>query len=513
MATASSKRVAAVVFNSVNHDTRVLKEADSLARAGYEITVFGIKDSNCKDAQTLRDSGARIQRVDWMIRPVKGMIRPAKALPRTVFLGLILIASLFAIIVALVYDEAVPKSTVMSGGVIAILLGGVPLYLRAKRRHRTLVLAGVEARAAGETDIDKSPREQAMPSKTRGIVSTCRDLLNRAIATVKANPVVIELQYILKRLISMICMSIAASAAVKAYQPEIVHCHDLNTVPVGFGYSKRAKCKLVYDSHEIYEEQSSFGPMTGLVFRLIQRFYSSRVDGFITINDSIRDFLKSRYPALPKAVIIKNATVPLEGAIVYDGRLHKVAGLAPDTKILLYQGGFSRKRGLDVLVHSSVLLPDGWCLVMMGWGSQEGALRQLAKAIDQDGRHIRFVARVPHDELAYWTAGATIGVIPYEKVGLNNWFCTPNKLWEYPNAGVPVLVSPFPEMTKVVHEHGIGWLLQQPLSPENIAGHIASITDEDLKKTRAAARAFIQNDNWLVYERRLLDLYKSMTVS
>ncbi|MGH8468019.1 MAG: glycosyltransferase [Gammaproteobacteria bacterium] len=503
MATAFNKRVAAVVFNSVNHDTRVLKEADSLARAGYEITVFGIRDSNCKDAQTLRDSGARIQRVDWMIQA------------RTVFFGpifgLILFALLFAIVVALVYDEAVPKSTVISGGVIAILLGGVPLYLRANRRHRAL--AGLEGPAAGETAIDSSLRQQAMPSKTRGIISRCCDLLIRAIAPVKANPVVIELRYILKRLISMVCMSIAASKAVKAYRPEIVHCHDLNTVPVGYGYSKRAKCKLVYDSHEIYEEQSSFGRMTGFVYRLMQRFYSSRIDGFITINDSIRDFLESRYPALPKAVIIKNATVPLEGEIVYDGRLHKVAGLAPDTKILLYQGGFSRRRGLDMLVRSAVLLPDCWCLVMMGWGSQEPALRQLAQAIDQDGRHIRFVARVPHDELAYWTAGAAIGVIPYEKVGLNNWFCTPNKLWEYPNAGVPVLVSPFPEMTKVVHEYGIGWLLQQPLSPENIAGHIASITDEDLKETRAAARAFIQNDNWLVYERRLLDLYKSMAAS
>ncbi|MGH8604843.1 MAG: hypothetical protein ACREXR_19285, partial [Gammaproteobacteria bacterium] len=106
MATAPSKRVAAVVFNSVNHDTRVLKEADSLARAGYDITVFGIQDSNCRDAQTLRDSGARIQRVDWRIR-----------LPRTVFFGpifgRILFALVFAIVVALLYDEAVPKITVM----------------------------------------------------------------------------------------------------------------------------------------------------------------------------------------------------------------------------------------------------------------------------------------------------------------------------------------------------------------------------------------------------------------
>ncbi|MGH8546644.1 MAG: glycosyltransferase, partial [Gammaproteobacteria bacterium] len=326
----------------------------------------------------------------------------------------------------------------------------------------------------------------------------------------KANSVLIELQFILKRLISMICMSIAASKAVKAYQPDIVHCHDLNTVPMGYGYSKRGKCKLVYDSHEIYEEQSSFGPMTGLVFRLIQRFYSYRVDGFITINDSIRDFLKSRYPALPKAVIIKNATVPLEDDIVYDGRLHKVAGLAPDIRILLYQGGFSRSRGLELLVRSAVLLPDTWCLVMMGWGSHEPALRQLAQAIDHDGRHIRFVARVPHDEIANWTAGGTIGIIPYQKVGLNNWYCSPNKLWEYSNAGVPVLVSPFPEMAKLVEHHAIGWLLDENLSPENIAAKVVSPTDDELGRAKAATRRFVASDNWTVYEKRLVDLYKTL---
>jgi hypothetical protein len=48
------------------------------------------------------------------------------------------------------------------------------------------------------------------------------------------------------------------------------------------------------------------------------------------------------------------------------------------------------------------------------------------------------------------TAGADVGVIPYRNVGLNNFFTSPNKLFEYCAAGVPVAASRFPELSKVV---------------------------------------------------------------
>ena len=61
-------RIAAIVLNSVSHDARVLKEADSLAAAGWDVTVIGIRDNRCEDPATTRSSGVRIVRVAWKAR-------------------------------------------------------------------------------------------------------------------------------------------------------------------------------------------------------------------------------------------------------------------------------------------------------------------------------------------------------------------------------------------------------------------------------------------------------------
>ena len=144
---------------------------------------------------------------------------------------------------------------------------------------------------------------------------------------------------------------------------------------------------------------------------------------------------------------------------------------------------------------------------MMGWGNFEAELRRIAQEVDPNGHRIRFLPGAPQEELARWTAGGALGVIPYENVCLNHWFCTPNKIWEYPVAGVPILASPFPELGKAVSENGIGVLLNDPVTPENIAAVVASVTDDHLATMRANCRRFLERDNWSIYERRLVELY------
>lgn len=172
------------------------------------------------------------------------------------------------------------------------------------------------------------------------------------------------------------------------------------------------------------------------------------------------------------------------------------------------------KRGLETLVESAAFLPDNWTLVMMGWGSLENHLRRAADAIDHAEREmppVVFIPPAPQEELTLWTAGGTVGVIPYENVGLNHWFCTPNKLWEYPNAGVPMLVSPFPELRRVIEDHGVGWLLPDPLNGAALVGVLQDVSDEDLLVAQQNCRSFIAEDNWTRYAQRLLSLYESLS--
>jgi len=63
---------------------------------------------------------------------------------------------------------------------------------------------------------------------------------------------------------------------------------------------------------------------------------------------------------------------------------------------------------------------------------------------------------MPFQELPAETSKADLGIALEENIGLNYYYALPNKLFDYIQAGVPVLVSPFPEMQKIVNQYEIG---------------------------------------------------------
>jgi glycosyltransferase involved in cell wall biosynthesis len=119
---------------------------------------------------------------------------------------------------------------------------------------------------------------------------------------------------------------------------------------------------------------------------------------------------------------------------------------------------------------------------------------------------VRFVPMAPHSELVEWTSGAAVGIIPYENIGMNHWLCSPNKIWEYPNAGVPILASRLEYLTRVITTWGIGWTISSDPTVEDIVAAVRAITDDALNDKRAACRRFIQADNYTLHEPRLLGL-------
>jgi len=304
------------------------------------------------------------------------------------------------------------------------------------------------------------------------------------------------------------------TAVAKKLAPDIVHCHDCLTLPAGYRIKKALGIPLVYDAHEIYEAAAQ--RMAGITdyYARVHKRYLRHVDGFIAVNDSAALYYSHAYPGVPKPVVIRNA-IQLTPTPAYDGRLHAAAGLPESQKILLYQGGFSEGRGLPVLVRAAALLPEGWSLVMMGWGPLAGSLKQIvAQSAQRSGRSdadevkIRFIPPAPQRELKSWTMGATVGIIPYEGKMLNHWIATPNKLWEYPAASVPLIVQPFPEMRKVVTTYKCGWVLPEVLTAGAIADLVASLTQDQIGQARLGCMRFIEADNWTArYEKRLLELY------
>lgn len=301
--------------------------------------------------------------------------------------------------------------------------------------------------------------------------------------------------------------------AVKAdFVPDIVHIHDHLALAAAPLYKEAFGCPLIWDAHEIYEDLASIEDVRAVVNARIIEQNAGHVNGFITLNRSIADFYRNRYPALPEAVIVPNA-VERVAQTSYDGRLHAAAGLVPGQKILLFQGGFSPHRGIPSLLEAAALLNEQWTVVFMGWGKLEDAIREVAEEVSSrpDGRpRVAIVPGAPHDELLSWTAGADLGAIPYENTGLNHLYCSPNKLWEYPAAGVPIVASDMPEMKDKIETFGIGFTVGRALDPQEIADKVNALTEEQLGRFARNCGDFTDVDNWQHYEGRLEGLYAEL---
>ncbi len=497
---ASRVQVACLVRNSVSHDARVLKEAEALVAAGHEVVIVGVQDRKVSTPTEVRSSGLRIVRVPM---PQAMLAQRYARQARAWFVAALTAVATVAAVLSWwgpIRDHLRDWATahawdlMLAIPVLAVLWVGAIASRRAMRSHWSTRIKQRELTPAGLAGAGITANRGWASLLTAGLVSRLRAVtrLRSAVGIHRKSRIIAELM----------------QSELDRIRPDAVHCHDLPTLPVGVGWRRRnPSARVVFDSHEIYDAVSQMPRVAAWMWRRTLRRCASQVDLFVTINDSIAGLLRERDPTLPPAVIIRNAAKLPPSVIQPDGRLRIAAGVEPGQRVLLYQGGYQSGRGLTQVLRSAAVLPEEWVLVMMGFGSMEGELRALATRVDPTARRIRFIPPAPHAELAHWTADADLGLIPYENTCLNHWFCSPNKLWEYPVAGVPMLVSPFPELRATIERHGVGRCLPEPLDARGLADTLQSIGQQELVAMRRNCRSFLESDHWGVYAERLVEAY------
>lgn len=102
--------------------------------------------------------------------------------------------------------------------------------------------------------------------------------------------------------------------------------------------------------------------------------------------------------------------------------------------IILYQGHIGGDRNLMPLAQAMKHLPDYefWLL-----GTDHGYADQLV-AVADNIKYLGSVSAPYHLEI---TSYASIGIMSYDPINLNNLFCAPNKVWEYSGFGIPFLAN------------------------------------------------------------------------
>lgn len=270
--------------------------------------------------------------------------------------------------------------------------------------------------------------------------------------------------------------------------------HDLPMLPVAVEAKRRYGGKVLYDSHELFPDQE-FSASESRMWRKMERTYIGNADVVVTINPSIAREMERHY-GLPKVEVVYNAGWIPEGEPAQGCIFHEILSLPPKARILLYQGGLSFERNLPTLVQAMVHVADPMIhLVFLGDGPARDGLMEQISTLGLTAR-VHMLKAVPQEKLAGYTSSADLGVIPYQNTCLNNYYCTPSKLFEFIAAALPIIATDLPEIARIVTTHQIG-LVGDTSRPESLAAMVTqAMAPDELARFRANLLRAREVINW-----------------
>lgn len=286
---------------------------------------------------------------------------------------------------------------------------------------------------------------------------------------------------------------------------DIIHCHDLDTLLVGWVVARRQRARLVYDAHECYPAMfaSHGGPMLlpWLLDRL-ERLLSRRVDLIITVGQ----LLRMRFDAMSDRPVTVVGNWKNAADFVYSD--DQIAVLSDELDIngrlvISFLGQFNSDRLIVPLIEAVRQDPDVF-LVVAGRGDQQAEIVRLAGEID----NVRFVGMLPMDEVARWVAFSDVIYYGLSPAYPNNYYSVPNALFSALAAGKAVLTTGIGEIARIVAAECCGVVLDS-LDISTVLAALRNLKNPhtlDIYK-RNAARAGAEQYNWANAQRALLTSY------
>lgn len=292
---------------------------------------------------------------------------------------------------------------------------------------------------------------------------------------------------------------------------DFLFANDLDTLLPNYLNSKIYRTPIIYDSHEYFTEVPELqnNPFKKKIWKRVEQFIFPKLKYTITVNDSIAGLFYKNYGKEP--LVIRNVPLAKNFKSVNNIAAFKKENEIPDDKkIIIMQGaGINIQRGAEEAVEAMKHLPD-CVLLVIGSGDVYNTLLQLSAEHNVSERTI-FMSRLPYSDLMEFTQIADVGLTLDKNTNINYRYSLPNKLFDYIQAGIPVISSDLTEVTAIVKKFDIGMVINN-VTPSEIANAIKNLfrDNETYTTYRNNTRAAAAELNWSVERKKLEDLIRTI---
>ena len=281
---------------------------------------------------------------------------------------------------------------------------------------------------------------------------------------------------------------------------DVIHCHDLSSLPIGVKLKKKLGLSLIYDAHEIwgYMVVGDLPKLWANYYLWKEKHLLKYVDRIITVNEPLKNYFRK---ITGKSVTIIMNCKPLQGT--------KYEPPNNDKFTLLYIGTLGKPRFLLELVDVVKELPDIHCIIG-GSGSKQNYVDALKDKCSKV-QNIDFIGRVPMKEVLPMTKKADAIVCMTSPDNPNSSRALANKQFEAMVCGRPIICTKNTYPGEFTEKQKCG--LAIPYTKNDLKQAIIKLRDSPKLREelgRNALNAAIREYNWEKQEEKLLKVYEEL---
>lgn len=295
---------------------------------------------------------------------------------------------------------------------------------------------------------------------------------------------------------------LAFSKALKT-KADIFHFHDPELILIALLLKCLGK-KVIYDVHEDVPSQildkfwipKCCRKTISCVFKGIEALSARYFDGIVTATPHIKEIFDCRN---------KN-TVNINNYPLLEERAYRVPSEKQE-RVICYVGGITKERGIFEILKAI----EGTNITLYLAGSISP--KSLTDTLERlpGWKNVVYVGNVSRNEVYSILSAAHAGLCIFHPIK-NHIYSLPNKIFEYMNAGIPLVASRFPAWEELLKDTDNA-LFIDPLNPAEIRKAMETLLSNPEKSRemgKRGQRAVKEKYNWENEQYKLINFYKNI---
>ena len=253
---------------------------------------------------------------------------------------------------------------------------------------------------------------------------------------------------------------------------------------------KKLKIPMVFEVRDLWPELPiAVGALKNPIFisaaKYLEMYVYRHAKRIVTLSPGMKEgIMKKGYPEDKITVIPNSSDIDLfqVDPVKADEFTRKYNWLG-NRSLVIYTGTLGMINGVDYLVHladETQKIDQEICFLVIGSGSEEEKVRQLAKELQVLDNNFFMLSDLPKREIPYWLSRAKIATSVFIDLKAM-WANSANKFFDALAAGKPIAINYGGWQAKLLQETGAGLVL----NPKDIKGSARLLVER------------IRNEDWI----------------